>query len=171
MSRINLQSNILITLPLSVSPACSRQVDEYKINQHLDNDCREDQGTRSNSERHTHSASSSKLRLDREKSLASIFSQKPKQTSAPSTSKTLEGSSNSGGKRKVNSTYDIPRKRGKTSTIQANLQSAAPLAERLRPSDLEEFIGQHHILGPGSLLNNMLNMGSTGSMIFWGPPG
>ena len=170
MSRINLQSNILVTLPLSVSPACSRQVDEYKINQHLDNDCREDQGTPSNSERHTHSASS-KIRPDREKSLASIFSQKPKQISAPSTSKTLEGTSNSGEKRKVNLTYDFPRKRGKISTIQANLQSAAPLAERLRPSDLEEFIGQQHILGPGSLLNNMLNMGSSGNIIFWGPPG
>lgn len=77
-------------------------------------------------------------------------------------------------KRKVDLTPladDVPRKRGKTATVQANLQSVAPMAERLRPSNLEEFIGQKHILGPGSLLNNMLKTGSTGSMIFWGPPG
>lgn len=174
MSRIHLQSNILLTLVLSVSPACSRQVDEYKINQHLDNDCREDQGTPSNPGRHTHNATSSNFRLDGEKPLASIFSQKPKQISDPSTSKTWEGSLSSTKKRKVDltpSTDDVPRKRGKTATVQANLKSAAPLAERLRPSNLEEFVGQQHILGPGSLLNNMLNMGSTGSMVFWGPPG
>ncbi|KIM75450.1 hypothetical protein PILCRDRAFT_35723, partial [Piloderma croceum F 1598] len=53
----------------------------------------------------------------------------------------------------------------------SNLQSAAPLAERLRPSSLEEFVGQNHLLGSGSLISNMLDTGSIGSMIFWGPPG
>ncbi|KAI0645901.1 P-loop containing nucleoside triphosphate hydrolase protein [Trametes meyenii] len=51
------------------------------------------------------------------------------------------------------------------------LQSAAPLAERLRPQSLEEFVGQLHLTGPGSLLMSQLDQGATGSIIFWGPPG
>jgi replication-associated recombination protein RarA len=38
----------------------------------------------------------------------------------------------------------------------ANLQSAAPLAARMRPRTLEEFAGQRHFLGPGKLLTRML---------------
>jgi putative ATPase len=58
-------------------------------------------------------------------------------------------------------------KRNKT----ANLDSAAPLAERLRPTTLSEFVGQPHLTGLDSVLMNMLASGSVGSMIFWGPPG
>jgi putative ATPase len=58
-------------------------------------------------------------------------------------------------------------KRSKT----ANLNSAAPLAERLRPTILSEFVGQRHLTGLDSVLMNMLASGSPGSMIFWGPPG
>lgn len=49
--------------------------------------------------------------------------------------------------------------------------TAAPLAERLRPQSLDEFVGQPHLIGSDSLLINLLNNGSTGSIIFWGPPG
>ncbi|PCH43682.1 nucleoside triphosphate hydrolase protein [Wolfiporia cocos MD-104 SS10] len=55
--------------------------------------------------------------------------------------------------------------------MMSRLQSAAPLAERLRPTSLEQFVGQPHLTGPGSLLMRLLNTGVTGSMIFWGPPG
>ncbi|EPT05061.1 hypothetical protein FOMPIDRAFT_46514 [Fomitopsis schrenkii] len=51
------------------------------------------------------------------------------------------------------------------------LQAAAPLAERLRPQSLDEFVGQPHLTGPDSLLMHLMDSGSTGSMIFWGPPG
>ncbi|MCU0454286.1 MAG: replication-associated recombination protein A [Bacteroidetes bacterium] len=47
----------------------------------------------------------------------------------------------------------------------------APLAERLRPSTLEEFVGQKHLLGEGQPLRVLLERGEIGSMIFWGPPG
>lgn len=46
-----------------------------------------------------------------------------------------------------------------------------PLAERLRPSSLAEFIGQRHILGPGKFLERTLATGRLPSLIFWGPPG
>ena len=46
-----------------------------------------------------------------------------------------------------------------------------PLADRLRPQNLSEVIGQRHILGPDGSLRVMLDAGSLGSLIFWGPPG
>ena len=46
-----------------------------------------------------------------------------------------------------------------------------PLAERLRPTTLDEFMGQNKILGAGSLLRRSLETDSIPSMIFWGPPG
>lgn len=46
-----------------------------------------------------------------------------------------------------------------------------PLAARLRPRDLSEFIGQTHILGPGKPLRKALEQGQLHSMILWGPPG
>ena len=50
-------------------------------------------------------------------------------------------------------------------------KAAAPLAERLRPQDLEDFIGQDHLTGPDGLLSSLIESGNIGSMILWGPPG
>ena len=52
-----------------------------------------------------------------------------------------------------------------------NLQSAAPLAVRMRPRTLDEFVGQQHFLGPGKLLRRMLEADRLSSVIFYGPPG
>ncbi len=46
-----------------------------------------------------------------------------------------------------------------------------PLADKLRPSKLEEVVGQDHLLGPDGALTRMLATRSLGSLIFWGPPG
>ena len=46
-----------------------------------------------------------------------------------------------------------------------------PLAERLRPRDLDEFCGQEHLLGEDKVLRRMIESDAVGSMIFWGPPG
>jgi len=46
-----------------------------------------------------------------------------------------------------------------------------PLAERLRPQDLAEVMGQRHLIGPGKPLSRMVDKGQLYSMIFWGPPG
>ncbi|WP_417847722.1 replication-associated recombination protein A [Thalassoglobus sp.] len=48
---------------------------------------------------------------------------------------------------------------------------AQPLAARMRPRSLEEFVGQRHFLGKGMLLQRMLQADRLGSMIFYGPPG
>jgi putative ATPase len=55
----------------------------------------------------------------------------------------------------------------------AGLSDAAPrpLADRLRPQRLAEVVGQDHLLGPSGALTRMLDAGSLGSLIFWGPPG
>jgi len=48
---------------------------------------------------------------------------------------------------------------------------AAPLAERMRPRSLDEFLGQEHLLGPGKPLRVQIERDDANSMIFWGPPG
>lgn len=47
----------------------------------------------------------------------------------------------------------------------------APLAERLRPQTLDDYIGQEHLVGPGSILRRMIDSGNVSSFILWGPPG
>jgi len=47
----------------------------------------------------------------------------------------------------------------------------SPLASRLRPKTLEEFVGQSHLLGPGKVLRRLIDGDMVSSMIFWGPPG
>jgi putative ATPase len=54
---------------------------------------------------------------------------------------------------------------------QANIASAAPLAVRMRPRTLGQFIGQKHFLGPDKLLTRMLEADRLSSLIFYGPPG
>lgn len=46
-----------------------------------------------------------------------------------------------------------------------------PLASRLRPRNLDEFVGQEHLLGPGKILRQLIEQDRVSSMIFWGPPG
>ena len=46
-----------------------------------------------------------------------------------------------------------------------------PLASRMRPRTLEEFVGQEHLVGPGKLLRSMIERDEIPSMILWGPPG
>jgi len=46
-----------------------------------------------------------------------------------------------------------------------------PLAEKLRPQNLDEFVGQKHLVGKGKPIERMIKTGQVTSMIFWGPPG
>ncbi|MHB1071493.1 MAG: replication-associated recombination protein A [Gemmatimonadaceae bacterium] len=46
-----------------------------------------------------------------------------------------------------------------------------PLAARMRPRTLEEYVGQEHLLAPGKPLRESIERGTVGSMVFWGPPG
>ncbi|MEX2109520.1 MAG: replication-associated recombination protein A [Gemmatimonadaceae bacterium] len=50
-------------------------------------------------------------------------------------------------------------------------ETAQPLAARMRPRTLEEFVGQEHLLAPGKTLRDAIERGGVSSMVFWGPPG
>jgi putative ATPase len=50
-------------------------------------------------------------------------------------------------------------------------EAAKPLAERMRPAKLHEFIGQDHVVGKGTLLRSAMENDQVFSMILWGPPG
>ncbi|MGO1244694.1 MAG: replication-associated recombination protein A [Sphingobacterium sp.] len=51
------------------------------------------------------------------------------------------------------------------------MATVIPLAERMRPKSLEDFIGQQHIVGPGAVLRDAIEQKNIPSMILWGPPG
>src|SRR3954454_14413323 len=67
----------------------------------------------------------------------------------------------------------MPRKRSPTrqDSLFTRGRETRPLAARMRPATLEEFVGQEHLLGAGKPLRDAIERGTPGSMIFWGPPG
>lgn len=56
-------------------------------------------------------------------------------------------------------------------SMQKNLESKAPLADRMRPRNLEEFFGQSHIIGEGKYLSRLIKSDRLTSVLFYGPPG
>ncbi len=52
-----------------------------------------------------------------------------------------------------------------------NRETAAPLASRLRPDNLDDYVGQEHLVGEGKILRRLIEEDQITSMIFWGPPG
>jgi len=56
-------------------------------------------------------------------------------------------------------------------TEREHRRNAQPLAARMRPRSLDEFVGQEHFLGPGKLLRRLLEADRLGSVVFYGPPG
>ena len=66
----------------------------------------------------------------------------------------------------LDGTPDLPQRSSK-----GPLHAAAPLAERMRPKTLDEYVGQEHLLGPGKPLRVQIERDDPQSMIFWGPPG
>jgi putative ATPase len=67
----------------------------------------------------------------------------------------------------------MPRKRSppRQASLFTGSRETRPLAARMRPISLDEFVGQEHLLGPGKPLRDAIERGTPGSMIFWGPPG
>lgn len=64
----------------------------------------------------------------------------------------------------------MTRERDPQPSLFATPQPAAPLADRLRPQQLDEVVGQAHLLGPGQPLRAILEGGRLHSMILWGRP-
>jgi putative ATPase len=58
-----------------------------------------------------------------------------------------------------------------TPNLPEPVDKSRPLADRMRPRTLDEFVGQEHILGPGKPLRVQIERDDAGSIIFWGPPG
>lgn len=58
-----------------------------------------------------------------------------------------------------------------TSIFDQEVKMSGPLADRMRPKNLNEFVGQEHILGEGKILRKLIESDSITSMILWGPPG
>ncbi|KAF8272379.1 hypothetical protein EI94DRAFT_1718495 [Lactarius quietus] len=151
-------------------PICSRHVPEELINQHLDANCRDTILAPSTPKK--------TLRISSARPVAPIFrasgSAKPDLFTSQRTQNATTNKSSP--KRKI--AGDFPQlahaatsvKRTKH-TIASRLQAASPLAERLRPNTLDDFVGQVHLTGPNSLLSTLVEKGATGSIILWGPPG
>ncbi|KAK0212961.1 DNA polymerase III, clamp loader complex, gamma/delta/delta subunit [Desarmillaria ectypa] len=133
-------------------PICSRRVLERDINTHIDDGCPDPPS--SSQERHS-------------QELAPIFMMKKKTKIDNAVFGTPRSSKRSAAEGQSSPTL-VASKRAK---ISSSLQSVAPLAERMRPANLEEFIGHSHLTSPDSLFMSGVANGSLGSMIFWGPPG
>ncbi|KAJ7594793.1 P-loop containing nucleoside triphosphate hydrolase protein [Mycena floridula] len=145
---------------LVTCPICSKEVPDSKINEHLDTGCA--QNLSKASKRQVSGTQAGPSTLKKPTVLAPIFGAKQKVEASPSLSAR-------GNKRHADSlASDGPVKRNK---ISHNLQNAAPLAERMRPATLSEFVGQTHLMRPDSLLRQSIARGSIGSLILWGPPG
>jgi len=140
--------------PWFSSPVCFHQVLAVNINHHLDYVC---------------SSTSTQMSLDQSASSspssAPMFGKRHSEMSTTSSTPHMI-------KRTAHDAGPLPDiHHGKRAKAASNLRAAAPLAERLRPNSLAEFVGQQHLTGANSLLIRTLKMGSIGSIIFWGPPG
>ncbi|KAL5526679.1 MGS1 [Sanghuangporus sanghuang] len=174
---------------VQASPICSRQVPEQSINQHIDNGCSDVRSSASGSTNADRSAASgirsSNKTSQKNIALASIFAKPTVPPSAPSSSpsepfptptrpstskRSAELAAHGHNAFASDTLVPPPSKRARTMT--SNLEDAQPLPERLRPQSLDDFVGQPHIIGPGSLLRHIIESGGNfGSLIFWGPPG
>lgn len=133
------------------SPICGRFVTQQVVNIHLDFGCRSS-GVASTSSGSSTTAQSKRGRSDPES--PSSFD-KPRPTpSKPANGKGVEDPS--------------PAKKPRSS--KSFLEAAKPLPEMVRPSSLDEFVGQEHVLGKGALLRGLIDADRIGSCIFWGPP-
>lgn len=160
------------------SPICSCQVSEQVINQHIDSGCQEPTASAdAEQSRRGSGTSKDKRKRDSSKTIAPIFNltSEPSdtfdRTPLPGRVETTQEPSSSKKRRKEDFSSSRDEFAKRTKTAPSNLRLAAPLAEQLRPMILDDYVGQKHLTGPGSLMSNMLNTGSTGSMILWGPPG
>lgn len=153
--------------PLVICPVCERGVPESDINRHLDNACNGNDSVRPEPKPSTSGAASSSQRASKKEALAPIFakpSRRAEGVSSPSQTRQIplkrsavdEGTPTS---------MSLKRKRNQAK------HDAVPLAERLRPKKLADFVGQAHLTGPDSLLQKAVSNGSVGSIILWGPPG
>ncbi|BGP49432.1 DNA-dependent ATPase mgs1 [Rhodotorula kratochvilovae] len=151
-----------ISLTYPAPPVCGRITTEQSVSLHLDFGC-------------TASSSSSSAPA-RPPAPSSASQKKPaatagkKRRAAPSTAADPVASS-SPATRPTPSSSSAPAPHKKPRTTTSYLEAAKPLPELVRPRALEDFVGQEHLLGRGSLLRGLIEADRVGSCLFWGPPG
>jgi hypothetical protein len=158
-------------------------VPEQLINQHIDANCRDAiPGPSSSTPKRTRTSSARRPvapifktggpATTKHDDLSTPGLQQPSQrptTNRPSQKRKLSGDAPSAHHRA--SGVSLVKQGKAKATIGSRLQAASPLAERLRPSTLDEFVGHIHLTGPDSFLSTLTEKGAVGSIILWGPPG
>jgi putative ATPase len=159
-------------------PICNVLVVELDINRHLDSNCSLGRVSSESNSLAVGASSSSKntsssKKTEDLKSIAPIFNHAKKRPTIEATSSQSSDSRHDDDLTTPTKllSNERPPKRQKTNIIDTS--ATTPLAERLRPKEFSEFVGQDHLIGPDSLLVHLLQgkNGSAGSMIFWGPSG
>ncbi|KAH8080290.1 P-loop containing nucleoside triphosphate hydrolase protein [Cristinia sonorae] len=151
-----------------VCPICSKHIPEDAINSHLDNNC-SDAGSSGAPSYKTLKPSKAKSK-EAHAPVAPIFAKKEMKEHIPSSPVAGPSHSQSPALNKKRKADVFSLSTTSTKRLK-DLSASAPLAERLRPKSLKDFVGHQSVIGPDSLLTSMIKAGSTGSMILWGPPG
>ncbi|KAK4055844.1 DNA-dependent ATPase mgs1 [Microbotryomycetes sp. JL221] len=157
-------------------PVCSALVPSYWINSHLDGpDCRarsERQNDDDNDEAIVEAAS-----FSRAKGKQKVIEESNKNTNTLAHIKVEDirgsgklGQSSAEFGSSLPTSEDQQPMRKKFKSTQA-LEDAKPLAEKMRPIQLDDLVGQQDLLGEGALLRQLIEQDRVGSCIFWGPPG
>ncbi|XP_036452047.1 ATPase WRNIP1 [Colossoma macropomum] len=168
-------------------PVCSGDFEPSRINSHLD-ECLLDHQTPSGEERSSEKTPPAKkprvsdeaggsggkggVKTERPAGVFSLFHTKTKEAKAtegenePNTTTTTTTSSSSSTSTSTSSSNCNPAMRW-----ESLLNIDKPLAEKLRPTTLEEYFGQNKVVGEQTLLRSLLQSQEIPSLIFWGPPG
>ncbi|KAF9446395.1 P-loop containing nucleoside triphosphate hydrolase protein [Macrolepiota fuliginosa MF-IS2] len=161
---------------LVTCPVCNKHVRSRIINKHLDEGCSTDTTVPSSQEPVLSSPTVGDASTKKSSTaLAPIFtpSMKAKNTANQPLalhSRGTDASSNISSQAKRPIEVDSPTPAAKRKKL-ADRRANMPLAERLRPKQLSDFIGQTHLMEQGSLLSTVLRTNATWSIILWGPPG
>ncbi|KAI0690091.1 hypothetical protein BC835DRAFT_1365922 [Cytidiella melzeri] len=167
----------MIRADMVTCPVCSRQVPERDINAHLDNNCASTDVSVSDNAA-PNSTPKPKACLAPIFGGPSSLARKDVASTPSRPPPAISAASNPAQKRRAaqavstNEHAGPSTKKAKTSiTATPRVMAAAPLAGRLRPQSLDDFVGQPHLTAHDSLLMGLTRTGSTGSMLLWGPPG
>jgi len=175
----SLSISVSLMTPYCPSPVCGKNVRSRDINKHLDENCSARTVVDSSSQESAQCDASARDSFQRTRvpnaPLAPIFSNKLKSVPTLSSGsytqrKDTPNATFSQGKGKRPVAVGSPTPAPKRQKPMLNVANV-PLAEKLRPKELSDFVGQAHLMEPGSLLSTMLKTEATWSVVLWGPPG
>ncbi|KAI9006632.1 DNA-dependent ATPase MGS1 [Phycomyces nitens] len=166
-------------------PICSRSVSESDINAHIDSGCNINTQSKGSTSNSTNNGQFSKSGVSTLKSksketassvepsqpikIAPLFNPKPK----PLSSQSFAGSSVTGQQdlKRVRADEPLTSSQNIKRNRREELVESMPLAARVRPTTLSEFVGQEELLGDLGILRTLMQQDQVPSMVLWGPPG